>query len=222
MKNNKLLRMLIVGFAAATLAGITISVGACASDNYLEDDPQYSFENPAEHIPEYDSTVKIDGVLDDGIYSSLKWLEMEYSDSNVTIPVKATAFLGEKGIFMMFDVDDPDVFVNPERSGSWNSGIELYLAKPGIEKLEGEAWEIDLTPGLDVISTRLQLGGVFQNMYTAQDETPYMQSQGKGGTVGSEEATGYTIEAFFPYSFLGVEKDDLEYINMNADFRCSP
>ena len=215
MKNNKLLRMLIFAFTAATFTGTALSVAACASDNYLEDDPQYRFENPAEHIPEYDSTVKIDGVLNDEIYSSLKWLEMEYSDANVTIPVKATAFLGEKGIFMMFDVDDPDVYVNPERSGSWNSGIELYLAKSGVEKLEGEAWEIDLTPGLDVISTRLQLGGVFQNMYTAQDETPYMQSQGKGGEVGSEEATGYTIEAFFPYSFLGVEKDELEYINMN-------
>lgn len=215
MKSNKLFRMLMVGFVAATLTGATISFSACSNDNYLEDDPPYSFENPPEHIPEYDSTVKIDGVLDDEIYSSLKWLEMEYSDANVTIPVKATAFLGEKGIFMMFDVDDPDVFVNPERSGSWNSGIELYLAKPGVDKLEGEAWEIDLTPGLNVVSTRLQLGGVFQNMYTAQDETPYMQSQGKGGKVGAEEATGYTIEAFFPYSFLGVEKDELEYINMN-------
>ena len=215
MKNNKLLRMLIFAFTAATFTGTALSVAACASDNYLEDDPQYSFENPAEYIPEYDSTVKIDGNLNDEIYSSLKWLEREYSDANVTISVKATAFLGEKGIFMMFDVDDPDVFVNPERSGSWNSGIELYLAKPGIEKLEGEAWEIDLTPGLNVVSTRLQLGGVFQNMYTAQDETPYMQSQGKGGKVGAEEATGYTIEAFFPYSFLGVEKDELEYINMN-------
>ena len=215
MKSNKLFRMLMVGFVAATLTGATISFSACSNDNYLEDDPPYSFENPPEHIPEYDSTVKIDGVLDDEIYSSLKWLEMEYSDANVTIPVKATAFLGEKGIFMMFDVDDPDVFVNPERSGSWNSGIELYLAKPGVDKLEGEAWEIDLTPGLNVVSTRLQRGGVFQNMYTAQDETPYMQSQGKGGKVGAEEATGYTIEAFFPYSFLGVEKDELEYINMN-------
>ena len=214
MKNNKLLRMLMVGFVAATLTGATISFSACSNDTYLEDMP-YDFENPAEYIPEYDSTVKIDGNLNDEIYSSLKWLEREYSDANVTISVKATAFLGEKGIFMMFDVDDPDVFVNPERSGSWNSGIELYLAKPGVDKLEGEAWEIDLTPGLNVVSTRLQLGGVFQNMYTAQDETPYMQSQGKGGTVGSEEATGYTIEAFFPYSFLGVEKDDLEYINMN-------
>ena len=207
--------MLILAFTAATLTGTVLSVAACASDNYLEDDPPYTFENPAEYIPEYDSTVKIDGNLNDEIYSSLKWLEREYSDANVTISVKATAFLGEKGIFTMFDVDDPDVFVNPERSGSWNSGIELYLAKPGVDQLEGEAWEIDLTPGLDAVSTRLQLGGVFQNMYTALDETPFMRSQGKGGKVGAEEATGYTIEAFFPYSFLGVEKDALEYINMN-------
>lgn len=215
MKNNKMLRMLIFAFTAATLTGTAFSAAACTNDNYLADDPPYSFENPGEYIPEYDSSVTIDGNFNEDMYSSLKWLERVYSDNNVTITVRATAYLGEKGIFMMFDVDDPDVFVNPERSGSWNSGIELYLAKPGADKLEGEAWEIDLTPGLDVISTRLQLGGVFQNMYTAQDETPYMQSQGKGGEVGSEEATGYTIEAFFPYSFLGVEKDELEYINMN-------
>ena len=215
MKNNKLLRMLIFTFTAATLTGAALSVAACANDTYLDDDPPYNFENPVEYLPEYDSAVTLDGSLNEDMYSSLKWLERVYSDANVTITVRATAFLGEKGIFMMFDVDDPDVFVNPERSGSWNSGIELYLAKPGVDKLEGEAWEIDLTPGLDVVSTRLQLGGVFQNMYTARDETPFMRSQGKGGKVGAEEATGYTIEAFFPYSFLGVEKDELEYINMN-------
>ena len=216
MKNNKLLRMLIFAFTAATLTGTALSVAACSNDNYLDDDPPYSFENPDEYIPEYDSSVTIDGNLNEDMYSSLKWLERVYSDSNVTITVRATAYLGEKGIFMMFDVDDPAVYVNPDRSGSWNSGIELYLAKPGVEQLEGEAWEIDLTPGLDVVSTRLQLGGIFQNMYTAQDETPFMRSQGKGGEVGSEEATGYTIEAFFPYGFLGVEKEELSYINMNT------
>ena len=216
MKNNKLLRMLIFAFTAATLTGTALSVAACSNDNYLDDDPPYSFENPDEYIPEYDSSVTIDGNLNEDVYSSLKWLERVYSDNNVTITVRATAYLGEKGIFMMFDVDDPAVYVNPDRSGSWNSGIELYLAKPGVEQLEGEAWEIDLTPGLDVVSTRLQLGGIFQNMYTAQDETPFMRSQGKGGEVGSEEATGYTIEAFFPYGFLGVEKEELSYINMNT------
>lgn len=216
MKNNKMLRMLIFAFTAATLTGTALSVAACTNDNYLDDDPPYSFENPGEYIPEYDSSVTIDGNLNEDMYSSLKWLERVYSDSNVTITVRATAYLGEKGIFMMFDVDDPAVYVNPDRSGSWNSGIELYLAKPGVEQLEGEAWEIDLTPGLDVVSTRLQLGGIFQNMYTAQDETPFMRSQGKGGEVGSEQATGYTIEAFFPYGFLGVEKEEIPYINMNT------
>lgn len=216
MKNNKMLRMLIFAFTAATLTGTALSVAACTNDNYLDDDPPYSFENPGEYIPEYDSSVTIDGNLNEDMYSSLKWLERVYSDSNVTITVRATAYLGEKGIFMMFDVDDPAVYVNPDRSGSWNSGIELYLAKPGVEQLEGEAWEIDLTPGLNVVSTRLQLGGIFQNMYTAQDETPFMRSQGKGGEVGSEQATGYTIEAFFPYGFLGVEKEEIPYINMNT------
>lgn len=216
MKNNKMLRMLIFAFTAATLTGTALSVAACTNDNYLDDDPPYSFENPGEYIPEYDSSVTIDGNLNEDMYSSLKWLERVYSDNNVTITVRATAYLGEKGIFMMFDVDDPAVYVNPDRSGSWNSGIELYLAKPGVEQLEGEAWEIDLTPGLNVVSTRLQLGGIFQNMYTAQDETPFMRSQGKGGEVGSEQATGYTIEAFFPYGFLGVEKEEIPYINMNT------
>lgn len=216
MKNNKMLRMLIFAFTAATLTGTALSVAACTNNNYLDDDPPYSFENPGEYIPEYDSSVTIDGNLNEDMYSSLKWLERVYSDSNVTITVRATAYLGEKGIFMMFDVDDPAVYVNPDRSGSWNSGIELYLAKPGVEQLEGEAWEIDLTPGLNVVSTRLQLGGIFQNMYTAQDETPFMRSQGKGGEVGSEQATGYTIEAFFPYGFLGVEKEEIPYINMNT------
>lgn len=216
MKNNKMLRMLIFAFTAATLTGTALSVAACTNDNYLDDDPPYSFENPGEYIPEYDSSVTIDGNLNEDMYSSLKWLERVYSDSNVTITVRATAYLGEKGIFMMFDVDDPAVYVNPDRSGSWNSGIELYLAKPGADRLEGEAWEIDLTPGLNVVSTRLQLGGIFQNMYTAQDETPFMRSQGKGGEVGSEQATGYTIEAFFPYGFLGVEKEEIPYINMNT------
>lgn len=62
MKNNKLLRMLIFAFTAATLTGTALSVAACSNDNYLDDDPPYSFENPGEYIPEYDSSVTIDAI----------------------------------------------------------------------------------------------------------------------------------------------------------------
>lgn len=215
MKNNRTFKALTFTLAAAALSG-AIACAACSNDTYLPDDPQYDFENPVEELPEYDSSIALDGVLDESRYSDLKWLETQYSDANVKVNVKSAAFLGEKGIFMLFDVDDPAVFVNPDRSGSWNSGIELYLARPGVTSLEGEAWEIDLTPGLDQVATRLQLGGAFQSMHTAEDETPIMRSQGKGGEVGATGSTGYTIEAFFPYAFLGTEREDLAYINMNT------
>ena len=215
MKNKRTLKVLTFTLAAAALSG-AIACAACSNDTYLPDDPPYDFENPVEELPEYDSSIALDGVLNESRYSDLKWLETQYSDANVKVNVKSAAFLGEKGIFMLFDVDDPAVFVNPDRSGSWNSGIELYLARPGVTSLEGEAWEIDLTPGLDLVATRLQLGGAFQNMHTAEDETPIMRSQGKGGEVGATGSTGYTIEAFFPYAFLGTEREDLAYINMNT------
>ena len=215
MKNKRTFKALTFTLAAAALSG-AIACAACSNDTYLPDDPPYDFENPVEELPEYDSSIALDGVLDESRYSDLKWLETQYSDANVKVNVKSAAFLGEKGIFMLFDVDDPAVFVNPDRSGSWNSGIELYLARPGVTSLEGEAWEIDLTPGLDLVATRLQLGGAFQSMHTAEDETPIMRSQGKGGEVGATGSTGYTIEAFFPYSFLGAEREDLAYINMNT------
>ena len=215
MKYNRTFKALTFTLAAAALSG-AIACAACSNDTYLPDDPPYDFENPVEELPEYDSSIALDGVLDESRYSDLKWLETQYSDANVKVNVKSAAFLGEKGIFMLFDVDDPAVFVNPDRSGSWNSGIELYLARPGVTSLEGEAWEIDLTPGLDQVATRLQLGGAFQSMHTAEDETPIMRSQGKGGEVGATGSTGYTIEAFFPYAFLGTEREDLAYINMNT------
>lgn len=215
MKNKRTLKVLTFTLAAAALSG-AIACAACSNDTYLPDDPPYDFENPVEELPEYDSSIALDGVLNESRYSDLKWLETQYSDANVKVNVKSAAFLGEKGIFMLFDVDDPAVFVNPDRSGSWNSGIELYLARPGVTSLEGEAWEIDLTPGLDQVATRLQLGGAFQSMHTAEDETPIMRSQGKGGEVGATGSTGYTIEAFFPYAFLGTEREDLAYINMNT------
>lgn len=215
MKNNRTFKALTFTLAAAALSG-AIACASCSNDTYLPDDPPYDFENPVEELPEYDSSIALDGVLDESRYSDLKWLETQYSDANVKVNVKSAAFLGEKGIFMLFDVDDPAVFVNPDRSGSWNSGIELYLARPGVTSLEGEAWEIDLTPGLDQVATRLQLGGAFQSMHTAEDETPIMRSQGKGGEVGATGSTGYTIEAFFPYAFLGTEREDLAYINMNT------
>lgn len=215
MKYKRTFKVLTFTLAAAALSG-AIACAACSNDTYLPDDPPYDFENPVEELPEYDSSIALDGVLDESRYSDLKWLETQYSDANVKVNVKSAAFLGEKGIFMLFDVDDPAVFVNPDRSGSWNSGIELYLARPGVTSLEGEAWEIDLTPGLDQVATRLQLGGAFQSMHTAKYETPIMRSQGKGGEVGATGSTGYTIEAFFPYAFLGAEREDLAYINMNT------
>ena len=213
MRNKKNIRLLTCLCAATLLTGVAGTVAACAPP--IIDDPPYTVEKPQEDLPAYDADIKMDGVLNDAAYAQLRWLENEYVTNNVTVTVRMSAYFGEKGVFLLFDVDDPAVFINPDRNPSWNSGIELYLAEAGVDHIEGEGWEIDFTPGIDMVSTRLQRNGGFVAMLTAKEDTPFMRSVGKGGAVGAEGTEGYTMEAFFPYGFFGIDEGGLDALALN-------
>ena len=189
-----------------------LSVGAllfsCSSYVYEDDTKDYTFTNPTPFLPTVDAGIDIDGDLSDPAYSNTRYLVNKYSNANEEVTVKMGTHFGAEGVYFLFDVDDPAVFVNPDRSGSWNSGIELYLAPEDSTDIEGEGWEIDFTPGLDLVTTRLRRGGLFSPMLQAKEDTPFMRSKGKNGQVGEAGATGYTIEAFFPYGFFGEGKID--------------
>lgn len=222
MSRKKTLRLLTCLFATTLLSGVAATAVACAKTTTSEA-PDYSYENSPAYLPEYDSAIKMDGVLDDAAYANLLWLENDYVESNTTITVRSTAYFGEKGVFFLFDVNDPAVYVNEDRSGSWNSGVELYLAGSAVEHIEGKGWEIDFTPGVDQISTRRRRGGLFAEMLTAKEATPFMRSAGKGEgnvAVGGAGATGYTIEAFFPYAFFGDEFGAAEGENVQSLALC--
>lgn len=183
-------------------------LAACNNYVYEDDSKSYTFANPEPYLPATDQGIAIDGDLTDSAYSSTRYLINRYRNANEEVTVKMGTHFGENGVYFLFDVDDPAVFVSPDRSGSWNSGIELYLAPADSTDIESEGWEIDFTPGLDLVTTRLRRGGLFSPMLQAKEDTPYMRSKGKNGDVGESGATGYTIEAFFPYGFFGEEKID--------------
>ena len=179
----------------------------------------YTYEAASENLPEYDTDLfNIDGKLDEDIYKKLRWWEEEYSEGDMqdAVKVRATSYLGENGVYFIFDVDDDNVNVDMKRASYNNSSITVYAAEEGTHTLEDNVWEIDLLP-TDYINAKRYLGGYYYGTVRANgyENQPFVRSTTKGGAVNTPECKGYIMESYFPYGFLFKEGEKPENINLN-------
>jgi len=179
----------------------------------------YTYEAASDNLPEYDTDLfNIDGKLDEDIYKKLRWWEEEYSEGDMqdAVKVRATSYLGENGVYFIFDVDDDNVNVDMKRASYNNSSITVYAAEEGTHTLEDNVWEIDLLP-TDYINAKRYLGGYYYGTVRANgyENQPFVRSTTKGGAVNTPECKGYIMESYFPYGFLFKEGEKPENINLN-------
>ena len=179
----------------------------------------YTYEAASENLPEYDTDLfNIDGKLDEDIYKKLRWWEEDYSEGDMqdAVKVRATSYLGENGVYFIFDVDDDNVNVDMKRASYNNSSITVYAAEEGTHKLEDNVWEIDILP-TDYINAKRYLGGYYYGTVKAKgyENQPFVRSTTKGGDVNTPECKGYIMESYFPYGFLFEEGEKPENINLN-------
>ena len=111
---------------AVISAGCAIAATACGGNPY--NFPSYSYQNPdRSELPlETDAEITLDGKLDENVWNdeNRKWLDVtKATDTNVNL--RATSYIGEKGVYMAFDVDDPNVYCLNQRYTALNCAIEL-------------------------------------------------------------------------------------------------
>ena len=179
----------------------------------------YTYDAVADNLPEYDTDLfQIDGKLDEEIYDELRWWEESYSEGEMQEPVKVrtTAYLGENGVYFIFDVDDDNVNVDMTRASYNNSSITVYAAEEGTHTLEDNVWEIDILP-TDYINAKRYLGGYYYGTVRANGykNQPFVRTATKGGAVNTPECKGYIMESYFPYGFLFKDGEKPENLNLN-------
>ena len=229
MKKKK---FIVFALAVAFLFALAAFV-ACSADakyNEVSDGKDYTYDN-SEFDPDLvqpDEGVTLDGVLDEAMYQSQRWLHAVKVDKNEIDPaydydaavemIESAAQMdmvvafGEKGFYVGFDVQEApgnSVWVNLDRASYLNSCIELYIAAEGTTGLyEDDTFEIDMMPSGDMVFKKadgVEQGGGgkgWVEITAPYDTMPRLAATTKGGEINTTACNGYTLELFVPYNFL--------------------
>ena len=144
-----------------------------------------------------DPNIVFDGVLNDAAWSDQRWLEVKHITEE-SIGVKMTSYFGTDGLYMAFDVNDLGVFFDEKKDAAYNSGIQLYVSSlDGAKNITGCGYEISLTAGGQV-KVKKYTGQMYE-LYLGRVYTEAVVK----GELNSEDAKGYTLEAYIDYDLFG-------------------
>ena len=181
---------------------LLLSAAGCAAAGVYEFG-DYTFTNPpAGNDADFDydrESVSIDGSLDDELWQNATFFETQYAPAAYTINMRFSAVLGDTGVYVAFDTDDPQVYWSRGRSNSWNSGIEFYFAPYGRHSIDTSAYEIPMSAGGTYFVRRCMNGETFAAY-------PYeiLLRTSVRGEINTDNCEGYVLEAFIPYETLNI------------------
>ena len=181
---------------------LLLSAAGCAAAGVYEFG-DYTFTNPpAGNDADFDydrESVSIDGSLDDELWQNATFFETQYAPAAYTINMRFSAVLGDTGVYVAFDTDDPQVYWSQGRSDSWNSGIEFYFAPYGRHSIDTSAYEIPMSAGGTYFVRRCMNGETFAAY-------PYeiLLRTSVRGEINTDNCEGYVLEAFIPYETLNI------------------
>lgn len=167
---------------------------------------------------EIDDYITLDGKFEEKFYADKSWFEAKRTVNGKTTSMKMTTEIAPNGVLFGIEVDD-DYTVSwyMGKPTAFNSGIEMYFAYGGETDPLGNLFELDLTAHGE-INVRVWDPGKFSDQFLnylySYENAPAYAIQLKGGSIESENCTGYTMEYFLPYSLLGKTKRP-EYVNVN-------
>ena len=207
MKLNK--KWILIAIIAVVIAAAAI----LATFLLTPKTPDYTFPpfvdsyEKSKSYTSQDPNIVFDGVLDDAIWNEQRWLDVKHVTDSA-LGVKMTSYFGTDGLYMAFDVDDYGVFFDEKRDAAYNSGIQLYISSlDGAKNITGHGYEISLAAGGQVKIK--QYTGKQYDLYLGR---VYSESVIKG-ELNSEDAKGYTMEAYIDYDLLG---EDCKQVFANA------
>ena len=198
MKQNKKLVLIAVIAFLVIAAAITAILLIPRKLNFTFPPFTSQYEEKKNFVSQ-DARITFDGVLDEEIWQDLRWLDVGHI-SEEHIGVRMTAYFGEDGLYMAFDVKDYGVYYNKYRYIDYNSGLQVYLSPTsGAKDITNCGYEISLNAG-EMVGVKQFDGNRFEDFLGRV----YMESQIKG-EMNTPEATGYTIEAYIDYALLGED-----------------
>lgn len=189
------------------VSAIILCVGFALQKNGGYAFPAFNFKTSNVSKKNNDVNVKLDGILDEKIWSKQKRLDLAMK-GNGSVSTSMTSAFDKNGIYLAFDVNDIGVYYSKSRDSFLNSGIELYVSsKAGAYNLEsGDAYEIDLNVN-GIATVKKYINGGYTLWPLQVDMAVSIK-----GELNSAECTGYVIEAFLPFSMFG---DDCDFIYAN-------
>ena len=207
MKLNK--KWILIAIIAVVVAGAAILAAFLLTPKT----PDYTFPpyvdtyEKSKSYTSQDPNIVLDGVLNDAVWNDQRWLDVKHVTDSA-IGVKMTSYFGADGLYMAFDVDDYGVFFDEKRDAAYNSGIQLYISSmDGAKNITGCGYEISLAAGGQV-KVKKYTGQMYE-LYLGRAYTETVVK----GELNSEDAKGYTMEAYIDYALLG---EDCKQVFANA------
>lgn len=198
----------LVAFALCFV--LAFGLFACGNKTKTYNFDDYDYTNPTETEKDWrdlegDADMTVDGVIDEEHYTGLKSLDF-VSGYEGEVDIKATAYLGQKGVYVAVTVQDDYIFYMDERTVYNNTSIELHIAA-----LEAKA----LTK--DVVQLRFGVNGYTEQWIGVSSPDGYAYTRayvpcmsrvkltGEGAALNSHTAgQGWVLEAFVPYTAVGL------------------
>ena len=144
------------------------------------------------------SSVTVDGVLDEELWQGKKWWKNTYlTNSNGKLPVmEITAFPTEEGIIVGSVIHDSILISDGERMPMYNSNWELYF---GVANVGESLYDAANSGSWNVKKFFIDMNGQSATRYNGFDRAVKVDGELNGSTNGA------TLEMFIPWQTLGVD-----------------
>ena len=181
-------------------------------------DEEYTFTNPDPELAKTDAGFKIDGIADEEAYKNANWLYLSNNGEGNNVNIAVTSYFGEEGMYFVYDVTESfPIYVNPNRSSTINSGIEMYLAPAGtVNHKENNFFEIDLLPTGAMYFKMSNGKWGYLDAKTTNDKMAVLGATTKGGEVNTTDCYGYVLELFIPWDYMEWLDVDVEKMKDHA------
>ena len=203
------------------LVTLVISLVGCVFNSEVKEvpaDKEYTFTNPERESAKTDAGFKIDGIADEEAYKNANWLYLSNNGEGNNVNIAVTSYFGEEGMYFVYDVTESfPIYVNPNRSSTINSGIEMYLAPAGtVNHKENNFFEIDLQPTGDMLFKMSNGKWGYLDAKTTNDKMAVLGATTKGGEVNTTDCYGYVLELFIPWDYMEWLDVDVEKMKDHA------
>jgi hypothetical protein len=177
-----------------------IGAGNATADTVKLD--SYSFDN-SKPVSVY-GDVTLDGNITEEEWGNQNKFSVTTSIGGINHEIEASVKFTDDGLLMYWSVLGSPVYYNPFRGKPSNSGVEIFLTDGNATSALNNAWQIELLPNGVYGSHKYLKPGLSAKGYKLCNT--WLDVAGiVDGDLNSADSNGYTLEAYIPWSTLGLD-----------------